>query len=75
MNHSQRFLTLKDYSANSMFLGKTGICQFISLNFQIIQDQFPWFLPGGKTAPMFRQGNLFKIFHFPRCVRQSLPGS
>ena len=58
-----------------MFLGKTGICQFISLNFQIIQDQFPWFLPGGKTAPMFRQGNLFKIFHFPRLVRQSLPGS
>ena len=51
MLYSQRLLTLKGYSANSMFLGQPGICQFTSPNFHIIFDQFPCCLPGWNTIP------------------------
>ena len=74
MKYSQKFLTLKGYSATSMFLGQPGICQFTSPNIRIIPDRFPWCLPGGNTIPRSHPRKFLKIFHFPRWVKQSQPG-
>ena len=77
-----RFLTLKGYSAISVFLGKSGlydfeskhyICQFTSRDFHIICGRF-LYLPGGRFTLRFHPRILLKIWYFPRWVEQSLPG-
>lgn len=64
MKYSKSFFTLKGYSATFMFSGQAGICRFISLNFIIILDQFPWCLPGIKTTPSLTSENLWKFYIF-----------
>ena len=77
-----RFLTLRGYSAISVFLGKSGfydfeskhyICQFTSLDFHIIRGRF-LYLPSGKFTLRFHPRILLKIWYFPRWVEQSPPG-
>ena len=65
MKYSQIFLTLKGYSAISMFLDQPGICQFTLLNFHIIPGRCPWRLPGWKATPRSHPGKFWKIFIFP----------
>ena len=77
-----RFLTLKGYSAISVFLGKSGlydfeskhyICQFTSLDFHIIRGRF-LYIPGGKFTLRLHPRILLKIWYFPRWVKQSPTG-
>ena len=66
MKYSQRFLPLKVYLATSMFLGQPGICQFISPNFRIIPDRFPWYPPPvGILFPGLTLENFWKFSIFP----------
>ena len=72
-----------------MFQGKSGIYvfkskqyipQFTSLDFYIFPGGFRCipggfsYLPGGQFTASSHSGKVLKIWHFPRWVKQSLPG-
>ena len=64
MKYSQRFLPLKVYLATSMFLGQPGICQFISPNFRIIPDRFPWYPPRWEYCSQASPSKISENFPF-----------
>ena len=65
MKYSQSFLTLKGFSATSLFLDKSGLCQFTSMNFHIIPIGFPDASPLKKLFPGFAPENIWKFYIFP----------
>ena len=60
MKYSQSF-----HKAISLLLSQSGVCQFTSLNFPIIHDQFPWCLPSGKATPGMTLDSFWKSYIFP----------